>query len=360
MSAELKKRLLRNTTLEFTSVLSDSVVFNKKDMIPTSVPAINLALSGRVDGGLTAGLLTLAGPSKHFKSAFALLMARSFLKKYPNGIILFYDSEFGTPKSYFASFDIPEDSVIHSPITDIEQLKNDIVTQLSGLKREDEILIIIDSVGNLASKKEVEDALAGKSVADMTRARALKSLFRMVTPHLTLKNIPLVVVNHTYKTLEMYSKDVVSGGTGVMYSSDNVWIIGRQQDKDDKTKKLDGYHFIVNIEKSRYVEEKSKIPISVSFAGGINRWSGMLELALEGGFVGKPKAGYYAKVDPETGEIPPEGVKEDGVIENDEFWKDIFKTTKFAEWLKKKYTLTHGSILKQDDGDLDIGEDVED
>ena len=56
-------------------------------------------------------------------------------------------------------------------------------------------------MGNLASKKEVEDAEAGKSVADMSRAKAFKSLFRMVTPHLTLKDIPLIVVNHTYKEI---------------------------------------------------------------------------------------------------------------------------------------------------------------
>jgi len=84
----------------------------------------------------------------------------------------------------------------------------------------------------------------------------------MVTPYLTMKNIPLLAVNHTYNTIEMYSKAVVSGGTGVVYSADNVWIIGRQQDKDGSEVK--GYHFIINVEKSRFVKEKSKIPISVS------------------------------------------------------------------------------------------------
>jgi hypothetical protein len=49
-------------------------------------------------------------------------------------------------------------------------------------------------------------------VADMTRAKQIKSLFRMVTPHLTMKDIPMIVVNHTYKTMEMFAKDVVGGG----------------------------------------------------------------------------------------------------------------------------------------------------
>jgi len=184
-------------------------------MIPTRVPMINVALSGRIDGGLTPGLTVLAAPSKHFKTAFSLLLASAFLKANPDGIILFYDSEFGTPESYFTSFGVPLESVVHTPITDIEQLKFDVMQQLSEIKRNDKIMIIVDSVGNLASKKEVEDAMKQSSAADMTRAKQLKSLFRMVTPHLTLKDIPMVVVNHVYMTQEMYSKAVVSGGTGI-------------------------------------------------------------------------------------------------------------------------------------------------
>ena len=211
--SDLKARLIKNSTIDMTATLADSKIYTKKDMIPTKVPMINVALSGTVDGGITPGLTMLAGPSKHFKTGFALLLASSFLEKYPeDGIVLFYDSEFGTPQEYFNTFGIPFDKVIHTPITDIEELKFDIMTQLKEITRKDRVMIIIDSIGNLASKKEVEDALDQKSVADMSRAKQLKSLFRMVTPHLTLKDVPMAVINHTYKTMEMYSKDVVGGG----------------------------------------------------------------------------------------------------------------------------------------------------
>ena len=163
------------------------------------------------------------------------------------------------------------------------------------------MIIVLDSIGNLASKKEVEDALEGKSVADMSRAKQVKSLFRMVTPHLTLKNIPMVVVNHTYKEIGMFPKDIVGGGTGSYYSADNIYILGRQQEKDGT--EIVGYNFIINVEKSRYVKEKSKIPVSVAFEGGINKYSGLLDIALDGGFVTKPANGWYAKVDKSTGEI---------------------------------------------------------
>jgi hypothetical protein len=108
--------------------------------------------------------------------------------------MLFYDSEFGTPQGYFDRFGIDAKRVIHTPITDVEQLKHDAVKQLSEISRGEKVIIVLDSLGNLASKKEVDDALDGKSVADMSRAKQFKSFFRMVTPHLNLKDLPMIVV----------------------------------------------------------------------------------------------------------------------------------------------------------------------
>lgn len=342
----LKERLIKNSTIDHTAILTESKVYGRKDMIPTIIPMINVALSGKIDGGLTPGLTVLAAPSKHFKTAFSLLMAAAYLKMHPDGVILFYDSEFGTPESYFSSFGVPLESVVHTPITDIEQLKFDIMQQLQEIKRGDKVMIIIDSVGNLASKKEVEDALKQNSAADMSRAKQLKSLFRMVTPHLTIKDIPMVVVNHIYMSQEMYSKPVVSGGTGIYYSADNIWIIGRQQDKDDK--ELKGYHFIINIEKSRYVKEKSKIPITVNYDSGINKWSGLLDLAIESGHVIKPKVGWYAVVDKETGEIG-KNMRAADIVDNRDVWSHLLENTDFAEWIKNKYTLANGELIHEEE-----------
>lgn len=343
----LKDKLIKNSTIDMTSTLTDSKVYTKKDVIPTPVPMINVALSGSIDGGITPGLTMLAGPSKHFKTGFALLLASSFLRKYKDGVILFYDSEFGTPQGYFKTFGIDFDSVIHTPITDIEELKFDIMTQMKNIERGDKVMIIIDSIGNLASKKEVEDALEQKSVADMTRAKQLKSLFRMITPHLSLKDIPMAVINHTYKTMELYAKDVVGGGTGSYYGSDNIWILGRQQDKDGT--EIQGYHFVINVEKSRYVKEKSKIPITVSFEGGINRWSGLLDVALDGGYIAKPKNGWYAVVDKTTGELKAPNMRAADIVDNKEFWVEIFKTTDFAKYIENKYAISHGAIMEEDE-----------
>jgi len=293
-----------------------------------------------------------AGPSKHFKTAFSLLMAKSYMDKYPEAVLLFYDSEFGTPVKYFETFGIDMDRVLHTPLTDIEQLKFDIMQQLQDVNRGDKLIIILDSVGNLASKKEVDDALEGKSVADMSRAKQIKSLFRMVTPHLNIKDISMVVVNHTYKEIGMFPKDIVGGGTGSYYSADNIYIIGRQQEKDGT--EVVGYNFIINVEKSRYVKEKSKIPISVSFDGGISKYSGLLDLAMESGHVVKPTNGWYSKVDQLTGEIGDK--KRIADTSNAEFMDSILKDPKFKEFIKQKYEIAYGNIM----GETPVLEETED
>ena len=348
----LINKLKKNSTIEQTSVLSKSTLLREKDVIPTSVPMINVALSGKLDGGLTPGITVLAGPSKHFKTAFALLMAAAYQAKYPEAVILFYDSEFGSPQAYFETFGIDMDRVLHTPITDIEELKHDVMTQFSQLEKGDRVMIVMDSIGNLASKKEVDDAVEGKTVADMSRAKQLKSLFRMVTPHLTLKDIPMVVVNHTYKEIGLYPKDIVSGGTGIVYSADTIWILGRQQEKTGT--EVTGYNFIINVEKSRFVKEKSKIPITVSFEGGINKYSGLMDIALEGNFVTKPSNGWYAKVDQDTGEVLEKHRFSD--TQTRIFWEDILASEKFQEYVRKKYEIAHGSIMEQ----VDMVEETED
>jgi RecA/RadA recombinase len=338
----LMEKLKKGSTIKETSILAKSEFFTEKDMIRTDVPMVNVALSGSLDGGLTPGLTMFAGPSKHFKTAFALLMASAYLRKYSDAVVLFYDSEFGTPQKYFETFGIDTDRVLHTPITDVEELKHDIMNQMQNISKGERVIIILDSIGNLASKKEIEDSIEGKSVADMTRAKQMKSLFRMITPHLTIKDIPMIVVNHTYKEIGMFPKDIVGGGTGSYYSADTIWILGRQQEKTGT--EITGYNFIINIEKSRYVREKSKIPITVSFDGGIQKYSGLLDIALEGNFVTKPSNGWYAKVDQDSGEVLNKVRFDD--TQTKEFWNDILTNEKFKEYVRKRYEIAYGNIMQ--------------
>jgi RecA/RadA recombinase len=362
MSA-LLERIKKNSTIKDSSILSSSKFFTKKDMVTTPIPALNIALSGRIDGGLTPGLTLFCGPSKHFKSLFSLILAKSYMDKYPESVLIFYDCEFGTPESYFDSLAIDKERVIHTPIMNMEEFKFDVIHQLQEIKRGDKVIFIIDSLGNMSSKKEMDDAIDGKSVTDMSRAKQMKSIFRMITPYLVKYDIPMVAVNHIYMTQEMYSKPVVSGGTGIYLSADNIFILGRQQEKDGT--ELAGYNFIINVEKSRQSREKSKIPVTVKFEGGISKWSGLLEMSLESGHVIKPSNGWYSKVNTETGEVEDKKYRIKDTDTKD-FWLPIISSTSFQEWIKKNYQVSNGAIISDEsiEEELaliedDLGEDSE-
>lgn len=329
----LVSKLKQNSSIKETSLLTESKFYEAKDMVPTDVPMINVALSGDLRGGLTPGFTMIAGPSKHFKTGFTLLLAAAYLKKYEDAVLLFYDSEFGTPESYFERFDIPMDRVLHTPITDVEVLKHDIMKQLGKIERGEKVFIMIDSIGNLASKKEVDDAVEGKSVADMSRAKQLKSLFRMITPHLNMKDIPLVAVNHTYKEIGMYPKDIVGGGTGAYYSADNIWIVGRSQEKEKETdKEIIGYSFNIKVEKSRYVRENSRIPIVVTFEGGIHKYSGLFDIAREGGFIKSPTSGWYTCGSDKK-------FRRADIEADAEYWDTLLDSEDFIAYITKRYKL---------------------
>ena len=330
------QKLMKASKIKESAVLSESKVYAASALVDTGVPMINVALSGDVDGGLSPGLTVLAGQSKHFKTSFALLMAAAYMRSKKDAVMLFYDSEFGSPQAYFDTFGIDTDRVLHVPVMNVEELKFDVVAQLEALDKKDDVIIVIDSIGNLASKKELEDTMNEKSVADMTRAKQLKSLFRMVTPYLAMKSIPMLAINHTYKEIGLFPKDIVSGGTGIMYSADNVWIIGRRQQKVGT--EIKGYDFIINVEKSRFVKEKSKIPISVTWEGGIEPYSGLLDVALAGAYVIKPSNGWYQKVDTSTGDVIGTKVREKDTLEP-EFWESIFNETDFKEFTRKAFQI---------------------
>ena len=351
--SSLLEKMLKTGSTKTSATLSSSSFFNSKEAIPTDLPILNVAFSGSLDGGLTPGLTVVAGQSKTFKTMLSLYAMKAYLDKYPEGIALLYDSEFGVTPEYIESFNIDIDRVVHIPIKDVEELKFDIVQKLDAVDKKDKIFIMIDSIGNLASKKELEDAQNEKSVADMSRAKSLKSLFRIITPYLTTKSIPCLAINHVYQEMGLYPKAIVSGGTGIMYSANTVFIISKAQEKDGTD--LAGWKFTINIEKSRYVKEKSKLPFTVMYDSGIQKWSSMFDLATEAGYILKPKVGWYQLVDPETGEVSEKNYRQAEIIKNDSYFESLINNSDFKKSVEYKFKLaaSQKETEKEDAVDID-------
>jgi len=336
-------KLRRNTTVESTETVDKAELFDTADMIRTPIPALNVALGGAFDAGFVPGTTIWAGPPKHFKSLFSFLMAKSYLDKYADAAILFYNNEFGTPRSYFDALDISQDRVVHTPFRTVEDLRHDLMVQLTQLERNEHVIIVVDSIGNASSKKELDDAISGSDKADMTRAKVIKSLFRLATAELNIKNIPMNAVMHTYKTQEMYAKDVVSGGTGGAYAANNIFIVSRAQNKEDD--EVVGFDFKIRVEKSRFIKEKSVIPITVNFDRGISKWSGLFDIAMESGMIVSPKKGWYAL------DADPEKLFRRSSTDSGTFWGPILTDPdqRLNNWVKDTYRLGKAKLIQ--DGD---------
>lgn len=339
----LKDRLIKNSKIKKTVSLDKSDVFKDRDFAMTDVYALNIAYGGSLFGGVSHGLTFFAAPSKHFKTLYTLISVKAYLDKYEDAICIFYDTEGGTPQAYFKALNIDPDRVIYTPIKNIEQLKFDMPSQLDAIVEGEKVIFAIDSLGNLASKKEAQDALDEKTAADMSRAREMKSFTRIITPELRDKKIPCIAIGHVYQEMALFPKTIMSGGTGQVYSSDQIFFVGKSQEKDGS--EVVGYTFTLNVEKSRHVKEKAKIKITVTHEGGMDRYTGLLEIAQETGHVVKPNQGWYSRV--------INGVQEERKwrgkdTSTKEFWQPLIDDPTFDEEIGKIFKVAHNSLLSSD------------
>lgn len=221
----LASRLMKSTKLGGKSGVLSDVFKNKQKDYDTGIPAMNLAYSGSFDTGTTAGITVFAGKSKSFKTLFGLITCKAYMDAEPEAFMLFYNSEGGAPEQYFNQVGIDPSRVLMMDIMNIEDMQIDMVDKLEQIKAEYEAakkgeekpkcIVFVDSVGNLASKKEVEDAKKGHGATDMgTRAKALKAFYRIVTPYFNRLDMQMVVIGHTYDEMASMGapKQIVSGG----------------------------------------------------------------------------------------------------------------------------------------------------
>jgi hypothetical protein len=140
-----------------------------------------------------------------------------------------------------------------------------------------------------------------------------------------------------------------------MYSADNVYIIGKQQEKDGTD--LAGYNFIINVEKSRFVREKAKIPITVKFEGGMSRYSGLLDMALESGLVKKVSGSWYSRV-MQNGELEEKKWRAKNT-DTSEFWDEMLKNQLFLDWIKTNYKISNSKIMQHNENVEMLDDDEE-
>ena len=335
MSNPLISKIIKASGVSLANVYADSEIINSLDeFAKTDIPMLNVALSGKWDGGLTPGITILAGPSKMGKTFIALILVKAYLDRYQDAVCVFADSEFGAGKAYFENLEIDTNRVIHMPVKNVEEAKFALTGIYDNLTRGEHVITFFDSIGNLASKKEMEDAIDGKSVQDMSRAKQIKSFFRIITPYINLLNVPFIGINHTYQTTDFIPTQVMASGQGPLLSANTVLFLSKSKDKNGTS--LVGFDFKLKAEKSRFIKEGSVFDMNVSFDEGIDKYSDLFDFALEHGFIVSPTKGYYQKAEKYNDE---KKYRRADFERNDSCWEPIVNDDEFKTAYENAYKL---------------------
>lgn len=301
---------------EKTGIIIEDEGGNKgREFIDTGIYILNALFSKSIlNGGIMNNRITaLAGPSGVGKSFICYNICRNAQEQ--GYSIIYIDTEFSIEMNDLSAYglDTSADKLRLVRTNKVEEIKVFLTQMLDELKKAkiegyelDKVLIVVDSAGQLASNKEVEDAIAGKDKADMSRAKAIKSLFRIINSDLGFLNIPLLVTNHTYMSMDLFPRPIMSGGTGLQYSASTIVMLSKAKLKSGDEDELDigqsGIVVTAKADKNRLAKPK-KVKFEIDFSTGCNPYKGLEFFCTPENFETVGIAKGKMDVDKSTGEM---------------------------------------------------------
>jgi RecA/RadA recombinase len=316
---------------EIGSIIDDiaektPILIEKEDKevprIGTGVYILNACLSGSLYGGIKGDAITVfAGPESSGKTFLSLNACRE-AQKMGYGIV-YIDTENTISRGDLLKYGIKnttDDFILikSNKVEDINMTLTQLLDDLKTKKLKDpsfdpKLMVVLDSLAQMASNKEKEDLISGKLKQDMTKAKAIGSFFRSITIDLGYLNIPMIVNNQTYKTMDMFPQEIMKGGKALYYSASNITFLSKAKLKTGEEDDFDfqsGIIVTAKAMKNRQVKPK-KVKFEISFEKGCNPYVGLEMFCLPRFFdrVGIAKGKYekYDKpvelVDELTGEV---------------------------------------------------------
>ena len=298
--SKLVKSLMKAMDNPYVSMASEGKsAGSTSTYIDTGSYVLNAVISGSIFGGIPSNKVTMfAGDPSTGKTFFALSISKHFLDQNPDGHVFYFESEGAISKEMLESRGIDTDRFIVVEVETAEQFRNNTVQLLEEYmktKKADRapVLFALDSLGMLSTEKEAADAAEGKNVRDMTRAQILKSAFRTITLKLSRADIPLIVVNHIYSTMDKYSPKAVGGGTGSQYAASTIIqltkakAVGGDTGGASADKNRTGAIISCTATKSRLTIEMTKVKALLHHSSGLDKYFGLFDLAKQAGMIEK-------------------------------------------------------------------------
>lgn len=281
-------------------VLDDSTISTPSDWIDTGSRALNAIISGSLYKGIPVGRITgFAGPSGAGKTLIINKVLANAQKK--GYIAVIWDSEVAVDKESARNVGMDLKKTKYYPVETIEDCRNQISTFLDNViaanNQEHKFIISIDSLGNLASSKEIEDARKGKDAADVgQRAKATKSMMRAITYKAAKAGVPILFSNHIYEGMEMFPTMIKNqaGGKGPIYLASVLVQLATRNEKvsdnpDEKSiaiaNNVSGVTMSAMTVKNRVVPPFLKTELYLNFKTGLDKNTGLFDLALALGVI---------------------------------------------------------------------------
>ena len=328
------------TNLKKSSIIN-SCVFEEKpvEFISTGCYTLNILFSGELYGGIQKGRMSsIVAPPSLGKSFVGLKVAKNAQQQYDMDVLLI-DTEIAYDPHFAENIGVDLERMLVVQNNQIEDVLQIVTSTIKDLTKEErsKLLIIIDSWGGLVTSKTIDDAISGKDVTDMTVAKKKNSLARVLNG----LGATCFVVNQTYESLNQYEPLAVGGGKGLQFCCSSI-VMGSSKAKSKDGDEVNGAIITAVNKKGRLAVENSKLKYLIKFEGGIHQYYGLLEDALEGGFVVKPNMGWYTRPSVEG----DKKWREKEIWENaKEFWDVIFEQTDFPKYIEKKYSFKHNIIF---------------
>ena len=280
------KEVLKAVKNDYADVASNGIAAGDiTGFIDTGSYLLNALMSGSIYQGIPNSKIAIFGSPEGVGKTFILLSTiKTFLDDNPTGCVFLFESESALSKDMMEERGLDTKRIIVFPVVTVEEFRHQMVVILDNYIEQKEkrpVFFGLDSLGMLSTNKEIGDITEGKDTRDMTRSQLLKAAFRVITLKLGRVKVPLFCTNHTYQTMEMFSKSVQSGGSGGKYASSVMVSMTKRKVKDGKD--LQGNIVTCTLDKGRLCKEGSKVEIYIDFANGLSRYHGLVEEAVNAG-----------------------------------------------------------------------------
>ena len=294
----------------YADFLDENEYSEIKDYISTGSLSVNSIMTGDMFKGIPSGRITaLEGESGVGKSFIAGKASAEAQKKGYN--IIWFDSEFATDKFFLQRLGVDASKVMYLPVDTVEEFRNQTFKILESLEEAQKknpdlkVMIVLDSLGNLSYKKEMNDLEEGKDAQDMgQKAKIIKSMCRVLKGLVGRTQTPMIIINHGQwsreKNPNVPSKFQPTGGLGVIYLAHIRLLLSKSLlkeggDENGKGKILIGNTLGVETLKNRLVPEGKRAKMLVNFETGVNKYFGLLEYAEKSGMIEKDGTRWYVK-----------------------------------------------------------------